>query len=272
MWIALAITCAFANALWTALAKAVVQDVPPLRMTLILRAMVAVFLLVPSLWLAQFPAHPTFWLIVLAIGLLNGARWVIILHGVKRDYFSTYGMYNTAPLFTLLLAPTLLPERFGLAVWLGIIAIIGGGVVFYRTSRVSVYGLVGAVLTALVNILCKRGIDYADPLTVLFLMQLSMTAVLAIGQVSSRARQVRLPAWRIEFRRIAPLAAIVTVSALAFMYALSLDTATRVTAVARVNLIFGFLLSYLLLREREDWRWKLGGALLILVGTVAVAM
>jgi uncharacterized membrane protein len=45
-----------------------------------------------------------------------------------------------------------------------------------------------------------------------------------------------------------------------------------VTAVVRTNLIFGFIFSYLMLREKSDWQWKLGGALLILTGTVAVAL
>ena len=55
------------------------------------------------------------------------------------------------------------------------------------------------------------------------------------------------------------------------MYALSLDTATRVTAVVRVNLIFAFVLSYAMLGEKSDWQWKVLGTVLILAGTVAVA-
>jgi uncharacterized membrane protein len=53
---------------------------------------------------------------------------------------------------------------------------------------------------------------------------------------------------------VAPLAAITAVSGVLFFYALWLDTATRVTAAARTNLVFGFLLSYLLLKEKENWQ------------------
>jgi len=60
--------------------------------------------------------------------------------------------------------------------------------------------------------------------------------------------------------------------ALCFYYALSLDTATRVTAVVRTNLIFGFVLSYLVLKERADLPHKIAGALLILAGTILVAL
>ena len=272
MWIALSITCALANALWTALAKPIVQQMSPLRVTLIMRALVAALLIVPFAARPEFPSSLGVWLLVIAIGLLNGARWVVILHGVKRDYFSTYGMYNTAPLFTLLLAPTMLPERFGAGVWLGVLAIIAGGAVFYRTSRFSACGLAGAGLTAAVNILFKRGMDFMSPLSLLFLTQLSITGVLAVSYLIVEGTAGREARWGADVRRIAPLAAIVVVSALAFTYALSLDTATRVTAVARVNLVFGFLLSYLMLREKWEWQWKLAGTGLIVAGTIAVAM
>ena len=70
---------------------------------------------------------------------------------------------------------------------------------------------------------------------------------------------------------IAPLAVLSAVSGITFMYALSLDTATRVTAVVRVNLIFAFVLSYAMLGEKSDWQWKVFGTVLIIAGTVAVA-
>ena len=272
MWIVLSITCALANALWTALSKSIVQQVSPLRTMLIMRAMVALLLVAPFAARPEFPSDLGVWLLVVAIGLLNGVRWVVILHGVKRDYFSTYGMYNTAPLFTLFLAPTMLAERFGPAVGLGGLAIIAGGAVFYRTSHWSVYGLAGAALTAVVNILFKRGLDFMSPISLLFLTQLSMSAVLGAYYLAAERATGREPGWAADAGRIAPLAAIVVVSALSFTYALSLDTATRVTAVARVNLVFGFLLSYLMLREKREWQWKLAGTALIVAGTIAVAM
>lgn len=272
MWILFSIACALGNALWTSLAKPVVQHIPPLRMMVIFRTVVSLVLLVPFLWDRQVPADPVFWLIVAAVGILHGARWVIVLHGVKWDYFSTYGMYNTAPLFTLLLAPAMLPERFGASVWLGVLAIIGGGVMFYHTSRLSVYGLAGAVMTALINILSKRAIGQVGPLVFLFYMQASSAVVLHLAYALRPARDEPRPRWWPEIARIAPLTLIATLSGIAFMYALWLDTATRVTAVVRVNLIFGFLLSYLMLREKADWQWKLAGALLILGGMAAVAV
>jgi drug/metabolite transporter (DMT)-like permease len=273
MWIAFATTCAFGNALWTALTKPIVQDLPPLRMMAIFRVLVALLLVVPFVIFGHLPASATFWLIVAAIGALHSARWLIIMHGVKHDYFSTYAMYNTAPLFTLILAPTMLPERFGPTVWLGVLAIIAGGAMFYRTSHISLYGLVGAVMTAFVNILSKQGLNEMHPAAFILLMQGSSAVVLGIaflvaGDRWSGPGRVR----RGEALRIAPLAVLSALAGMAFMYALSLDTATRVTAVVRTNLIFGFIFSYLMLREKSDWQWKLGGALLILTGTVAVAL
>ena len=272
MWIVLSVACALGNAVWTALSKPIVQDMSPLRMLTIFRALVAVLLIVPFVVYGSFPAKLSFWLVVAAIGVLHSARWLIIMHGVKSDYFSTYALYNTAPLFVLLLAPSVLSERFGLQVWAGVLAITMGGVVFYRTSRVSVYGLIGAVLTALINILSKLGLQDMHPAAFIFLMQASSSLTFGVAFrvmdiKSSGSTPIQWP----EVRRILPLALVSAVSGMAFMYALSLDSATRVTAVVRTNLIFGFVLSYVMLGERSHWAWKALGTVLIVAGTVAVA-
>ena len=272
MWIALATGAAFGNALWTSLSKPVVQHIPPLRMMMLFRLMQVGVFLIPMLFLREFPAAPIFWLTIAAIGTLHAARWVIILHGVKRDYFSSYGMYNTAPLFTIVLAPAMLPERFGLTVWVGVLFIIAGGLLFYRTSRLSLYGLAGAVLTAFINILSKRALGYVSPIAFLFFMQGSAALVLVIAYVLTGRREAIPPRWGEELRRIAPLALIAVFAGICFMEALALDSATRVTAIVRTNLLFGLIFSYVLLREKSDWQWKLAGTVLILGGTVAVAL
>jgi len=272
MWIALATGAAFSNALWTSLSKPVVQHVPPLRMMMLFRLMQVTIFLIPMLILRELPAAPIFWLTIAVIGVLHAARWVIILHGVKRDYFSSYGMYNTAPLFTIVLAPAMLPERFGAAVWVGVLFIIAGGMLFYRTSRLSLYGLAGAVLTAFINILSKRALGYVSPISFLFFMQGSAALVLVIAYLFTGRREAIPPRWGEELRRIAPLALIASFAGICFMEALALDTATRVTAIVRTNLLFGLIFSYVLLREKADWQWKLAGTVLILGGTVAVAM
>lgn len=271
MWIVLSTSAAFGNALWTALSKPVVQDIPPLRLVLVLRVLQSAILVGPFLVIGGVPKTAGFWLLVAAVGVLQAIRWVTIMYGVRRDYFSTYAMYNTAPLFTILLAPTTLPEHFGAAVWLGVLAIIAGAIVFYRTSRLSVYGLAGAVLTAVINIIGKHGVNIVHPLVFLFFMSASPALVLWIAYVVGNRRQPAAVRWSQEARQLAPLALIAVASGMFFFYALWLDTATRVTAVARTNLIFGFLFSYLMLREKTDWQWKAMGTALILAGTGAVA-
>jgi len=106
MWIVLSVACAFGNALWTALSKPTVQDISPLGMLTIFRALVSLLLVVPFVVYRILPAKLSFWLIVAAIGVLHSVRWLVIVRGVKSDYFSTYAMYNTAPLLVLLLAPS----------------------------------------------------------------------------------------------------------------------------------------------------------------------
>jgi drug/metabolite transporter (DMT)-like permease len=272
MWIALSTGAAFGNALWTALSKPIVQGIPPLRMVLLLRLIQAGMLLAPFLLIRGLPRSAGFWLLVAAVGVLQAIRWVTIMHGVRHDYFSTYAMYNTAPLFTILFAPTTLPEHFGLSVWLGVLAIIAGGIVFYGTSRLSMYGLVGAVLTAAINILSKHGVNQVHPVVFLFFMSASPAVVLGVVYCFGNRANTPTVRWSHELRQLVAPACIAVVSGIFFLSALWLDTATRVTAVARVNLIFGFVFSYLMLKEKADWEWKAGGTVLILAGTVAVAL
>jgi drug/metabolite transporter (DMT)-like permease len=271
MWVALCTAAAFGNALWTALSKSVVQQTPPLRMMLLFRIVQSGIFLAPFIVIRGLPTTAGFWLLIAAIGVLQAGRWVIILRGVKRDYFSAYGMYNTAPLFVLLLAPTTLPERFGSVVWIGVVLIVVGGILFYHTSRVSVYGLAGAIMTAVDNILSKHVVNQVSPLVFLFLMSVSSAVILAIAYPFVHRPRPAPARWWDEVRHIAPLAIISAAAGVFFFHALWLDTATRATAVLRTNLIFGFLLSYLMLKEKADWQYKLSGTALILVGTVSVA-
>jgi drug/metabolite transporter (DMT)-like permease len=272
MWIVLSIAGAFTNAFWTSMSKPIVQDVSPVRMQLLHRLTMSCVFLVPFILLGDIPASTAFWVPVVTVGVLHAARWVVVLHGVKRDYFSTYALYNTTPLFTILLAPTLLPEKFGLTVWAGIVIIIAGGWLFYRTSRVSVHGLIGALIAAGINVLSKYALDMTNPVGFAFLFQATATVVLAAGYVASRKKESDSAQWFADAKRILPLALVTCAGALCFYYALSLDTATRVTAVVRTNLIFGFVLSYLVLKERANLPHKITGALLILAGTILVAL
>jgi drug/metabolite transporter (DMT)-like permease len=271
MWVVLCAAAAFCDALWTALSKSILQQIPPVRMLLLLRLVRCAIFLIPFLLIRGVPATASFWLLIAAVGALQAGRWVLILHGVKRDYFATYAMYNTAPLFTLLVAPAILPERFGAVVWVGVLAIIAGGILFYHASRVSVYGLAGAVMTAMLNTLSKHIVNQVSPLVYLFLLAASTATFMGIASVfMDRGRPAGVRWWE-ELRRVAPLALISGAAGVFFFHALWLDTATRATAVVRTNLIFGFLLSYLVLKERSDWQYKLAGTALILAGTVAVA-
>ena len=63
------------------------------------------------------------------------------------------------------------------------------------------------------------------------------------------------------------IAAIVT-----FLFALRSAPATHFAVLFRTSLIFGFVLSLVLLREFKAWRWKVTGAAFILVGSVFFGM
>ncbi len=272
MWIGLTLFSAFTNSLWIALCKPLADRVSPLRMMLLFRVILALLFLAPFLWLMRgLPTGMGFWIAIAAIGLLEAGDWVIMMYGFERDYLATYGMYETAPLFTLLLAWASLREHVGVMLLAGILAIVIGAYLFYRSSRFSGYGFVGAIVAAAVNVISKYAVDQVHPLVFLFLVMVWGGATLTFIYIFFEHPHVSAPEWGWETRRVLLPALTYGISTLAFFWALSLDTATRVTAVSRTSLIFGFLLAVFMLKEKSNWRIKLVGTALVVAGTIAVA-
>jgi uncharacterized membrane protein len=75
-----------------------------------------------------------------------------------------------------------------------------------------------------------------------------------------------------EMKRILPVAFWSLVATLLFYTALAHAPASKVNPLVRANLLFGFPLSYYLLKEKDDWRSKALGGVLILLGLVLVAI
>jgi len=195
MWIALAMTSALGTALWTALSKRVVRSVPPLRMMMLFQATASLLLLGPFLVMGRLPARADFSIAIGIIGILQAAMWVVVMYGFERDYLATYGMFDTAPLFTMLLEIFFLKEHFELFVWGGVIAIVLGAIVFYRSAHVSVYGIAGAIMAAIVNVLSKHTISQVEPLVFLFLMVTWGGVMLTVTYLVVEHRDVHKPRW-----------------------------------------------------------------------------
>jgi uncharacterized membrane protein len=75
-----------------------------------------------------------------------------------------------------------------------------------------------------------------------------------------------------KWRDVLPVSLLAYFATIFGFLAISLAPITWVAPVARVRLIFGFLLSYFYLKEHEGWQERLIGGLLILLGALAVVM
>lgn len=262
---------AFFNAAWTALSKAALQDIQADVFTLAMRFGTALFLIPFFLWKLDTGFPWTFWVWLALAGFMETVAIVIQSVGVRRDFYGTYSLGNLAPLFVLMMAPGMLGESASAVLVAGVLLIVGGAFVFVRAGF-SWYGIGAAVFFALYNMCSKIGIDQGDPFFFSF-----PAVMLGVVLYAPWVIWVKPPKEKVCFRRktVLLLTATAFMSFLAtilFFVAISLGDVTRVSSLVRSNLIFGFVLSYFLLHEREHWRRKLAGGCLIALGTVLVGI
>lgn len=272
MWIILTVLAAFFNALWTALSKRQLGELSPYQFTLMFRAITALLLLPPFLSDFKVSTNPVFWLAILGAGALE----VIGIHsqasGIKKDFYSTYSLSNTAPLFTLLIAPLLLPERITFILFLGASSMVIGGIIFYQLyPHVSIHGIIRAVTAALGGILAKIAIGYSSGLSYPFItFTIGIWFMVLVSPL--REEPIDWNLFRPFTKRLLPLAIYSALATLLYYLAVELAPITKVNPLVRTNLLFGFILSYYLLKEREYLKRKIFASILIVLGAVLVSI
>ena len=272
MWIILTISAAFCNALWTALSKRQLGKISPYQFTLIFRALTTLFLLPAFLYDFKISTNPVFWLAVLGAGALE----MIGIHaqaiGIKRDYYSTYSLANASPFFTLIIAPYLLPEKINLILAFGAIFMVSGGIIFYQMNRrFSIYGIIRAVCVALAGILAKIAIGYSSGLTYPFIT-FAIGIWLMVLASPFRQEPINWSLFKPSTKTLVPLAIVSAAATLFYYSAVQLAPITRVNPLIRVNLLFGFLLSYFMLKERDHIKRKLLAGILVIIGTIFISI
>lgn len=272
MWIILTILAAFFNALWTALSKHQLGELSPYQFTLMFRAITALLLLPPFLLDFKISTSPVFWLAILAAGALE----VIGIHsqasGIKKDFYSTYSLSNTAPLFTLLIAPALLPEKINLLLFIGAISMVIGGIIFYQINpHISIHGIIRAVTAALGGVLAKIAIGYSSGLSYPFItFTIGIWLMVLINPLREEPMDWNL--FRPFTRKLLPLAIYSALATLFYYLAVEMAPITKVNPLVRINLLFGFILSYYLLREQEHLKRKVFASILIAAGAVLISI
>lgn len=272
MWITLTILAAFFNALWTALSKKQLGELSPYQFTLMFRAITALILLPPFLLDFKISTSPVFWLAILCAGALE----VIGIHsqasGIKKDFYSTYSLSNTAPLFTLIIAPALLPEKITLLLVLGALSMVIGGIIFYQLyPHISIHGLIRAVTAALGGILAKIAIGYSSGLSYPFItFTIGIWFMVLVSPL--REKPIDWNLFRPFTKKLLPLAIYSALATLLYYLAIEMAPITKVNPLVRTNLFFGFILSYYLLKEREYLKRKLFASALIIMGAILISI
>ncbi len=273
-WILLVLSAAFLNALWVSQSKKVLSGLPPDVFTFMFRGLSALLLLPTFLYDVRhhMSFDPVFLAATAMAGFLEVLRITLQSVGVKEDFYGTFSVYNTSPLFTLLLAPAVLSEKINGALIAGVVCIVVGAMTFYRMSRrVSLIGLTCAVCSGVAAVLSKVAIQRSSAYVYCFLAYFIGSSALSV--VPHQYRQFHATEGKkLQLIKILPIAFYSTLATLFYYLAIGMAPVTKVNALVRTNLIFGFLLSVFFLKEKEDLVFKAVGALFILAGAWCVVL
>jgi uncharacterized membrane protein len=192
--------------------------------------------------------------------------------GIKKDFYSTYSMSNTTPIFTLLFAPVFVSEKISFILFLGVILIVAGGSIEYHINpKTSVYGIIRAISAAINGILAKIAIQYSSGLSYPFI---TFTIGILFMVLASPFREESID-WNLFkpfTKKLLPLAVYSCLATLLYYVAVQIAPITKVNPMIRINVLFGFILSYYMLSENEHLKRKIIAGILIILGSVFIAI
>ncbi len=270
LWIPLVLLAALFNALWVALSKSLLRSIPSDLFTILFRAMTALFLFPLFIYRFQVPANKVFWLAVALAGVFESAAIIVQSIGVRKDYYATFSLANISPLFTLILAPHILHEKITFVLVMGVVFICAGVMVFFSMNwRFSLFGLSAALFSSLMNISSKVAIEITDPYFFSFLAFLiGLAVIVPFSPGMRRIKQIRFD--RSMLKILALIAFVSFLATIFYNIAIDYGPITRVSSLVRINILFGFILSYRFLGERSRLRHRIPGGLCIIIGSILV--
>lgn len=260
------------NSLWGALSKGRLGQQSSVAFSLVFRTIVLLFLIIPAAIHFQISRNPLFWLSASCSGVLAAMLTTLVFEGYREDYYSTYTLRNTSPIFTWIFAVSILKEPISGWVVAGTLGVVVGSLFFYRAGSFSWNGLAGAVLVGVNSIFHKMGVSLSSPYIYPFFSYCFSVGALTLYGLRDSHRRGNLKATVQNWRDILPLSILSFFAVLFGFLALSLAPLTWVAPIARVRLLFGFLLSYFYLKERQRWKDRFVGGMLILAGAVVIVL
>ncbi len=270
IWIILVIGASLCNAVWTSLTKNKDKNLSPLQFTLMFRFYTGLFLI--PIFFVKFKKsfiNIEFITLIILYALVEGLRTAFIVKGAEKDYYSTFAFVNTSPIFTLILAPFALQERISFVLIFGTVTIIVGAFLFYKIGKFSWWGLSVAFISGIGSLIAKKGVEISNGLSFsvltffilvlnLFVIDTFINKKEIIGKFGKQSKKIMTPAF---------FSALGTA-----MYFSALETGpiSKIAPLLRLNLIFGFFMSYFFLKEIQNWKTKFIGGIFILSGGVLV--
>lgn len=272
LWLVMAVVAGFFNAFWSALSKKLLEHLSAREFTMVFRIQTCLLLLPFALFQWSWMTSWKWWAFTVASGIFEGGRIWLLTTGVKKDYYSTYAFYNLTPFFTVLTAPILLSEPQPPTLLLGGALIALGAFVFHKLGRWSWPGLIGALFSTIAAVLSKKALVDAPPLFFTFWSFLVGAFMLIPLEhlEPQRHKGSRRMNWE-DWKKIFPVAFLSFVASLLFYVALKYAPVSKINPLVRANLLFGFLFSYYLLKEKKGWKSKVLGGGLIFAGLILVA-
>ncbi|MBI5789463.1 MAG: EamA family transporter [Candidatus Schekmanbacteria bacterium] len=272
LWIPMVISAAVLNALWTALSQKHLTDMSSFNFTLLLRGLTTIFFFPFFLLDLKWPLSLTFWLAAGGAGLLEVVRIGYLAYGIRSDYYSTYAIYNTAPLFTLMMVPFILPEKISLLLWLGVSCIVIGAFIFYGMGKLSIPGLICAITSSLSAVLSKIALNESPAIFFIFVsFAIGVFSMLFFARTIQKRDLHFLWHWPIV-NKLLPLAFFSALATALYYMALDLAPVSKVQPLVRANLLFGFIFSYFLLKEKDNWQKKLFAGGVIFIGCILIGL
>ncbi len=272
MWIIFSILAAFFNSFWTALSKRQLGELSPYHFTLLFRT-ITTFILLP-VFLIDFKIsnNPIFWLAVIGAGTLEVVGIYFQSRGIQKDFYSTYSLSNTTPIFTLLFAPFFVSEKISFILFLGVLLMVIGGMIEYHINpRTSIYGIIRAASAAINGILAKIAIQYSSGWSYPFI---TFTIGILIMVLVSPLREEKID-WNLFkpfTKKLLPLSLYSAIATILYYIAVESAPITKVNPLIRINVLFGFVLSYYLLKENEHIGRKIIAGILIILGSIFIAI
>lgn len=273
LWVVLVISASFFNALWTSLTTNKDEEMSAVDFTVLFR-LYTVIMMTPFAFFYLKWSHfknLTFLAMALAYALAEGLRTIFIVKGAKEDYYATYAFVNMSPIVPLLVAPLFSNESLTFYVIAGTIVTIMGGLMFYKMGKVTMTGIYVAVIGGVGIIVSKIGVENGNGVSFPFVSFIMSVVVFTLIKYFMRGKNIlESSIENLKNRKIMLPAFFSSIATVTYFTSLNMAPMTKVAPLMRFNLLFGFLLSYFMLKEVKDWKGKIIGGSLVLLGGVLV--